>query len=69
MSKDLRQKLEIVEKCIAGALKSGDLESVLGFHKKDILLLEAARVTPHKLEISLRNSFQFSLWRYLTHQG
>ena len=63
---ELRQKLEIVEKCIATALKNNNLESVVEFHKKDILLLEAAEVTPHRLEISLRNSFQFALWRYLT---
>ena len=66
MSPELRQKLEIVEKCIATALRNNSLESVVKFHKKDILLLESAGVTPHKLQISLRNSFQFALWRYLT---
>ena len=66
VSPDLRQKLEIVEKCIAAALRKNDLKSVVDFHKKDILLLETACLTPHKLEISLRNSYQFALWRYFS---
>ena len=58
--------MEIVEKCIADALRKNDLKSVVDFHKKDILLLETAELTPHKLEISLRNSYQFALWRYFS---
>ena len=69
VSPELRQKLEIVEKCIATALRNNNLESVVEFHKKDILLLESAGVTPHKLQISLRNSFQFALWRFLTEKN
>ena len=66
VSPELRQKLEIVEKCIVTALKNNNLASVVELHKKDILLLESAGVTPHRLQISLRNSFQFALWRFLT---
>ena len=66
MPKELRSKLEIVERCIAAALKNNQLESVVDLHKKDILLLESAQLTPHGMEISLRNSFQFALWKYFT---
>ena len=65
----LRQKLEIVEKCIASSLKKKDFKAAVDFHKKDILLLEEVKMTPHKLEISLRNSFQFALWKYLSQQS
>ena len=64
----LRQKLEIVEKCIATSLQKKDFKAAVDFHKKDVLLLEEAKLTPHRLEISLRNSFQFALWRYFGEQ-
>ena len=62
----MRQKIGMVEKCIASALRANNLEAVLEFHKKGICLYEAdGVVTPHQVEISLRNSFQFALWRWI----
>ena len=66
--KELRSKLEIVEKCIATSLKKNDMKSCVEFHKKGILMLEDAKLSPHRLEVSIRNSFQHSLWKYLSNQ-
>ena len=65
ISSELRQKIEMVEKCIATALRANNLTAVIEFHKKGISLLETAKLSPHQVEISLRNSFQFSLWRWI----
>ena len=55
----------MVEKCIASSLRANNLDAVLEFHKKGISLYEASGKTPHQVEISLRNSFQFALWRWI----
>ena len=66
---DLRQKLEVVEKCIATALAKRDLKTVYDLHLRDVLLLESGCVSPHVLEVSLRNSLQFACWSFLIHQA
>ena len=66
---ELRQKLEVVEKCISTALARGDLKAVYDLHLRDVLLLESGSVSPHVLEVSLRNSLQFACWRFMIQQG
>ena len=66
---ELRQKLEVVEKCIATALAKGDLKTVYDLHLRDVLLLESGCVSPHVLEVSLRNSLQFACWSYIIKQA
>jgi hypothetical protein len=55
----------VVEKCIQSALGKGDLAAALDLHLRDQELLESAGLGRHQLAVSLRNSLQFTTWRWI----
>ena len=54
-----------MEKCIQSALGKGDLAAALDLHLRDQAVLESAGLGRHQLAISLRNSLQFTAWRWV----
>ena len=62
---DLMAKLQVIEKCIQSALGKGNLSLALDLHLRDQRLLEAAGLGFQQLAISLRNSLQCTVWRFV----
>ena len=62
---DLKTKLQVVEKCIQSALGKGNLSLALDLHLRDQRLLEGAGLGFQQLAISLRNSLQCTVWRFI----
>ena len=62
---DLMAKLQVIEKCIQSALGKGNLSLALDLHLRDQRLLEAAGLGFQQLAISLRNSLQCTVWRFI----
>ena len=64
MPGELRARLQMVERGIAAALGRGELHKAVELHLRCVDLL-AELAAPHQLHVSLRNSLQFSLWRWI----